>query len=40
MSKDIVEIHMDGKLSVENCTKSFKGEEYCGACFKIELPKV
>ncbi|MEA3498870.1 MAG: HAMP domain-containing sensor histidine kinase [Campylobacterota bacterium] len=39
MSKDIVEKHMNGKISVKNLTTNLDGEEYFGACFKIELLK-
>ena len=39
MSKDIIEKHMDGKLSVKNTSINFNGKQYLGACFKIELPK-
>ncbi len=39
MSKDIIEKHMDGKLSVKNNDVFIDGKHYIGACFKIELPK-
>ncbi|MEA3553270.1 MAG: HAMP domain-containing sensor histidine kinase [Campylobacterota bacterium] len=39
MSKDIIEKHMNGKLSVKNTPISFNHKQYIGACFKIELPK-
>ena len=40
MSKDIIEKHMDGKISVKNKNIKIKEQNYTGACFKIELPKV
>jgi len=39
MSKDIVEKHMFGKLSVSNKAIKIKDNNYYGACFKIEIPK-
>jgi signal transduction histidine kinase len=38
MSKDIIENHMDGKLSVKNINVNIDGKQYNGARFKIELP--
>ena len=40
MSKDIIEKHMDGKLSVKNINTNIDRKNYQGACFKIELPIV
>jgi len=39
MSKDIVEKHMKGKISV--CNKAFEvsSNEYFGACFEIAIPR-
>ncbi|MEA3316039.1 MAG: HAMP domain-containing sensor histidine kinase [Campylobacterota bacterium] len=39
MSKDIVEKHMLGKLTVSNKALKIKDNNYFGACFKIEIPK-
>ena len=39
MSKDIIEKHMDGKISVKNMNANLDGVKYNGACFKIVLPK-
>ena len=39
MSKDIVEKHMDGLISVENIKITLDNKEYNGACFKIIIPK-
>ena len=40
MSKDIIEKHMDGKISVKNITTTLDGKNYDGACFRIQLPLV
>ena len=40
MSKNIIEKHMKGEISVENLTQEFDGITYTGACFKVVLPKV
>ncbi|XOB63308.1 sensor histidine kinase [Campylobacterota bacterium DY0563] len=40
MSKDIVEKHMNGKLSVKNINKELEGFIYKGACFSISIPKI
>ncbi len=40
MSKDIIEKHMAGNISVNNKILELDGNDYKGACFKIELPKV
>ncbi|MEA3290076.1 MAG: ATP-binding protein [Campylobacterota bacterium] len=40
MSKDIIEKHMNGSISVKNRDITLDGISYNGACFKIELPKV
>jgi|GEM_PF-691617 len=40
MSKDIIEKHMNGKISVQNKNIKIKEQSYIGACFKIELPKI
>ncbi len=40
MSKDIVEKHMQGKISVKNMNTTIDNRSYSGACFKISLPKV
>jgi signal transduction histidine kinase len=40
MSKDIVEKHMHGTISVTNKAVDIDGKQYMGACFKIELPMV
>ena len=40
MSKNIIEKHMKGEISVENLTQEFDGITYTGACFKVALPKV
>ena len=39
MSKDIIEKHMDGKISVKNTDTTLDSVNYNGACFKIELPQ-
>ena len=39
MSKDIVEKHMNGRLSVKNMKTTINGRKFNGACFKIEIPK-
>ena len=39
MSKDIVEKHMNGLISVQNKTITLDDQEYTGACFKISIPK-
>jgi len=39
MSKDIVEKHLDGVLSVQNKYISLDGIDYNGASFKISIPK-
>jgi len=38
MSKDIVEKHMFGSISVKNINTTLDGKKYDGACFKISLP--
>ncbi len=38
MSKDIIEKHMNGFLSVKNMIATLDGEYYNGACFKIAIP--
>ncbi|WP_171012920.1 PAS domain S-box protein [Arcobacter arenosus] len=38
MSKDIIDNHMNGNLSVENEKYTFEGTEYIGAKFIIKLP--
>ena len=40
MSKDIIEKHMHGNISVENKSFVVKSSNYYGASFKIELPRV
>jgi len=40
MSKEIVEKHMKGSISVKNQDIEVDGERYIGACFRIALPKV
>ena len=40
MSKDIVEKHMNGKISVKNTKVTLDNKKYNGACFKIEIPKL
>ncbi|WP_164967673.1 PAS domain-containing sensor histidine kinase [Arcobacter sp. CECT 8985] len=37
MSKEIIEKHMNGKLSFENVSIKYNEKIYTGACFKIEL---
>lgn len=39
MSKEIVEKHMNGKISVQNVHKDFNDTEYNGAMFKVILPR-
>ena len=38
MSRDIVEKHMNGKLSVTNKNQILNGKKYSGACFKVSIP--
>ncbi len=38
MSKDIVEKHMNGLLSIKNINTTLDGQVYNGACFKIAIP--
>ncbi|NVJ54237.1 MAG: PAS domain S-box protein [Campylobacteraceae bacterium] len=38
MSQEIIKNHMKGELSVENHSYNYKGKNYRGACFIIELP--
>lgn len=40
MSKDIVEKHMHGSITVKNLNATHKGISFSGACFKIALPKI
>lgn len=40
ISKDIIEKHLKGLITVFNETNEFAGEKYTGACFKIALPKI
>ena len=39
MSKQIVEQHFHGLLTVQNRTFTYNGKSYKGACFRIELPE-
>ncbi|MCK5111719.1 MAG: HAMP domain-containing histidine kinase [Arcobacteraceae bacterium] len=38
MSKDIIEKHMNGLLSIKNTNTTLDGQAYNGACFKIAIP--
>jgi len=40
MSKDIVEKHMDGIISVKNMRTTLSDRSYDGACFRIAIPQV
>ncbi|RXK13476.1 hypothetical protein CP965_06645 [Halarcobacter mediterraneus] len=40
MSKDIIEKHMNGSLTVTNSDFFVEEKHFFGACFKIELPKL
>lgn len=40
MSKEIVEKHMGGDLSVKNKTFKYNNITYKGACFTVQLPKI
>jgi signal transduction histidine kinase len=40
MSKDIVEKHMKGTISVHNQTIILDDREYTGACFTVYIPKI
>jgi signal transduction histidine kinase len=40
MSKDIVENHMLGQISVKNIVTTIDNHTFNGACFKISIPKV
>ncbi|RXK13548.1 hypothetical protein CP965_07025 [Halarcobacter mediterraneus] len=39
MTKEIIEKHFNGKISVQNEKFNFKDEEYLGASFYIKIPK-
>jgi signal transduction histidine kinase len=39
MSKDIVEKHMNGSISVKNRKTIIDEHEYSGACFRVAIPK-
>jgi len=39
MSKDIVEKHMNGIITVENKIATIEGKEFSGACFIIKIPQ-
>ena len=39
MSKNIVENHLNGNLTVKNTASSYKEKNYIGAKFTISLPK-
>lgn len=40
ISKDIIEKHLRGLITVQNQTLHANGVDYIGACFKIALPKI
>jgi len=40
MSKDIVETHLKGKITVENKKVTIDDKEYNGACFTVYIPKI
>lgn len=39
MSKDIIEKHMNGSLTAENCEFTYEDNKQFGACFIIKLPR-